>query len=280
MNPVFESTTDFTPYIRDLTDAEVRFFRENGWVFAPRFIDPELAEEVRQHYKAWSGIRWDTWPESEAEQKEFIEIVKDKFTDPRKTMAIRQDDPWMFTFVTQRKLGEATARLLNVESVKPYSETLQVKYPASSGFSRELPWHQDLPSMSIDRADAAQTWIALAPATADMGTMRHLSGSHREPPRGMTHFSGEDPAIDFPDIWEKYQIEPPRDYAAGDALFHHCLTFHCSGQNQTNKIRWAMSSLRFSGRSIYTGQQNTNTDGLGLQVNKFFDHPNFPTVYP
>lgn len=270
---------DLSPYIRDLTDEEVVFFREHGWLFAPGFISPELAEEVRQHYKAWSGLRWDEWPENEAEQKEFVEIVKDKLTDARKVMGIRQDDPWMFNFVTQRKLGEASARLLDVPSIKPLSETLQVKYPAGSGYSTELPWHQDFPSMPIDRAESAQTWIALAPATADMGTMTHLDGSHREYPRGMHHFSGEDPRAAYPELWEKYRAVAPRDYAAGDAMFHHCLTYHCSGANQTNKLRWAMSSLRMSGRSIYTGQPNANTDGLGLKPNKFFDHPNFPTVY-
>lgn len=271
---------DLSPYIRDLTDAEVDFFKAHGWLYAPQFIDPALAEEVRQHYKAWSGLRWDEWPANEAEQQEFVELVKTRVTDARKSMAIRQDDPWMFKFVTQRKLGEATARLLGVESVKPLSETLQVKYPQSSGYSSELPWHQDFPSMPIDRAQAAQTWIALAPITDDMGTMKHLDGSHREPPYGMHHFSNENPREILPELWEKYQTIAPRGYAAGDAMFHHCLTFHCSGSNHTNKIRWAMSSLRMSGKSIYTGQQNVNTDGLGLQVNKFFDHPNFPTVYP
>jgi hypothetical protein len=40
-----------------------------------------------------------------------------------------------------------------------------------------------------------------------------------------------------------------------------------------------MSSQRMSADCLYTGQQNFNTDGLGLVPNKPFDHPNFPTVY-
>ena len=50
--------------------------------------------------------------------------------------------------------------------------------------------------------------------------------------------------------------------------------------NKTDKVRWAMSSYRISGRSRYTGQQNFNTDNLGIVPYETFDHANFPTVYP
>ena len=68
--------------------------------------------------------------------------------------------------------------------------------------------------------------------------------------------------------------------ARGTAVFHHGLTWHFSGPNRTDKIRWAMSSYRISARSRYTGQANYNTDGLGLKPREVLDHPNFPIVYP
>ena len=101
---VFEPE-DLSRYIRDLTDEEVATFKENGWVYVPGYVAPELCEEVIEHYAAWSGLRWREWPEDPAEQEEFRQII-DKFASkPRWHFAIRQEDPWMFNYVTQRKRG-------------------------------------------------------------------------------------------------------------------------------------------------------------------------------
>jgi hypothetical protein len=275
--PVHE---DLSRFIRDLTPQEIDTFNRDGWVFAPAFIKPELCEMVIDRYARWSGLRWRAWPDDPAEQRALIETI-DKFAaKPKWHYAIRQEDPWMFNYVCQRKLGEAIARLLAVPSVKPLTETLHVKYPETSGRSRGIPWHQDFPSLPVDRAEAAQFWLALVPITPEMGPMVHLTGSHHSIPGGMVGETGEDARDLYPDLFRRYTVSEPRAYAPGDAVFHHCLTWHSSGLNMTDKVRWAMSSYRISARSCYTGQVNFNTDGLGLVPRKPFDHANFPTVYP
>ena len=186
----------------------------------------------------------------------------------------------MFNYVTQRKFGEASARLLNVPSIKVISETLHVKLPVRSTKGAEVAWHQDFPSMPVDRAEALQLWTALVPITTDMAPMVHLSGSQKSQPGGMVAQLGEDARELYPELFETYEVSEPVNYQAGDALFHHVLTWHSSGSNVTDKVRWAMSSIRMSERCRYTGQQNFNTDNLGLVPNQQFDHPNFPTVYP
>lgn len=270
---------DFSAYIRDLTQDEIDTFWQQGWVYAPNFIDAELVEQVRQHYKAWTGIKWDEWPADPEEQRKFTELLNSLQTTGI-FFNIRLDDAWMNNFITQKKLGKASADLLKVPSVKLLSDTLHVKQPASSGHSAALRWHQDFPSMPLDRAEALQTWIALAPITPDMGPMSHMNGSHREMPNGIHQLAGETAEEAYPELWDKYEVSEPRQYAAGDVLFHHCLTYHSSAANQTDRIRWAMSSLRFSSRTLYTGQSLSHTNGLGMEPLKRFDHPNFPTVYP
>jgi ectoine hydroxylase-related dioxygenase (phytanoyl-CoA dioxygenase family) len=186
----------------------------------------------------------------------------------------------MFNYVTQRKFGETVSRLLGVTEVKPISETLHVKYPEASNRSRIVDWHQDFPSLPVDRAENAQFWLALVPITKEMGPMVHLTGSHRSMPGGMVGEAGENARELYPELFRTYQSSEPMDYNKGDAIFHHSLTWHASGRNTTNKVRWAMSSYRMSARCRYTGQANFNTDGLGLIPRQHFDHPNFPTVYP
>ena len=134
--------------------------------------------------------------------------------------------------------------------------------------------------MPVDRAEALQLWTALVPITTDMAPMVHLSGSQHSQPGGMVAQLGEDARELYPDLFETYKVSEPVNYQAGDALFHHVLTWHSSGSNVTDKVRWAMSSIRMSERCRYTGQQNFNTDNLGLVPNQPFDHPNFPTVFP
>lgn len=271
---------DLSSHIRDVTDEEVERFWRDGWVHVPNFISEDLCNQVIERYMEWSGLRWRDWPSDPDEQKEFIACIENAGQRPKYLFAIRQEDPWMFNYVTQRKFGEAAAKILKVPSIKPLSETLHVKYPQSSGHSRELAWHQDYPSIPSDRAEAVQFWTALVPISEDMGQMVHMTGSHREMPGGMLAMVGEDARELYPELWEKYEVSKPKPLKAGDALFHHVLTWHCSYANQTDRVRWAMSSVRMSARSRYTGQQNFNTDGLGLEPNKHFDHPNFPTVFP
>jgi ectoine hydroxylase-related dioxygenase (phytanoyl-CoA dioxygenase family) len=276
-----EHLVDYSDQIRDITDEEVETFWKNGWVYVPGFITKNLCDQVIQHYADWTGLKKD-WPADEQGQQEFIAAIESLAKRKKGTFAIRQEDAWMFNYVTQRKFGEAAARFLKVPEIKVLSETLHVKYPASSGHSRELVWHQDFPSIPIDRAEAVQFWAALVPITPEMGPMVHLNGSHRTMPGGiLAETSTQENALElYPELFEEYETSTPLTYAPGDAIFHHSLTWHRSGENHTDKVRWAMSSYRFSARSRYTGQANLNTDGLGLEPRKHFDHPNFPTVFP
>lgn len=271
---------ELSPRIRGVTDDEVAFFKKNGWVHLRGFIDPNLCDEVVDHYMKWSGLRWKEWPSDPAEQQEFIDTIHAISKRPKVRFAIRQDDPWMFNFVMQRQFGHAAARFLSVPAIKVLSETMHVKYPISSGHSSFLPWHQDWPSLPIDRAGAVQMWLPLVDVSPDMGPMTHLSGSNAEQPQGMVGMSGEDAKELYPELWEKYPAHVGEALAKGDAVFHHTLTWHASPENKTDRIRWAMSSIRFDARARYTGQHNHNTNGLGLTPNQLFDHPNFPTVYP
>ena len=161
----------------------------------------------------------------------------------------------------------------------PISETIQLKFPKNSGRVRNVVWHQDYPNLPIDRPAAVQMWLPLVPVSIDMGPMVHLNGSHREPPGGMMGFSGEKAEEIYPELFDRYEISKPAEYNAGDVMFHHSLCWHSSGPNLTDKVRWAMSSYRISDRCLYTGQQNYNTDNLGLELNKRINHPNFPVVY-
>lgn len=274
-----DPTADFSSLIRDITDEEVEYFQEEGWLHVRNLITPELALKVREHVKKWSGIEFDEWPQDAAEQARCMQQLE-AMKDRTKKFLMSRADPWLGNFFEQRKLGEASARLLKAQSVKKLSETLHFKPPVSSGHGKPLAWHQDFQAIPIDRSAAIQTWIALAPIVPEMGPMQHLRGSHKEGSLGRHIFAGELAEEVNPEIFARRKVTSTRNYQPGDADFHHCLTYHRSGLNETDRIRWAVSSIRFSTRCLYTGMPSIQADGLGMEPFKYFDHPNFPTVYP
>lgn len=277
---------DYSSLIRNITNEEIDFFWKNGWVFLADYVDDDLANEAREHYKAWLKLPYDEWPEDPEDQTKFNAAV-DRMLQPQIQFNIRLDDPWMNNFLCQRQFGKAVWDILSheintVPKIQMFSDTLHVKQPIASGKTADLLWHQDYPSLSIDRAEAIQTWIALAPLTPEMGTMRHLSGSHHEWPHGLHQQAGETIEQAYPELFKKYPMCEARSYNSGDAVLHHCLTYHGSKGNETNRIRWGMSCYRITSRCIYTGQALSHTNDQGLELFKPLppDHPRFPIVYP
>jgi len=275
---------DLSGYIRDLTQDEIDRFRRDGVVIARGFVHPDLARECLRHWMAWGGLEFDEWPENPDEQARCVEqIAKLQVRDAQ--YLCRRADPWMANYLSQRQFGKAAAQLMSalgahIKGVKLYSDALHFKAPIDSGKSVPLLWHQDMPYMPFDRTEAVQTWTALSAITPDMGPMSHLVGSHAERCHGMHYDAGETAEEAYPEIFERYEKSAPQAYEPGDTVFHDCLTYHSSGQNTTNRFRWAMSSYRFSDRCIYTGVWSPHANDQGLAIYKHFDHPNFPTVYP
>lgn len=270
---------DFSSLIREITDEEVESFEIEGWLHVRNFVAPELALEVKKRAKAWAEIDYDEWPEDPEEQAKCLAQLVAKQDRTAKFLMTRSD-PWLANFFNQRKLGEASARLLKVSSVKKWAESLHYKPPVSSGMGKPLAWHQDFQALPIDRAEALQTWISLTEIVPEMGPMEHLRGSHKEGPLGRHIFAGEAAEEVNPHVFARHKVTKPRHYQPGDADFHHCLTYHRSAVNSTNRIRWAVSSIRFSNRCLYNGIPSVQAEGLGLDLFKPFDHPLIPTVYP
>jgi ectoine hydroxylase-related dioxygenase (phytanoyl-CoA dioxygenase family) len=266
----------FTDHIREVTDEEVAFYRQNGWVELKSMMSAELAAEILRHVKELAGLDFDEWPDDPDLQQAFL----DKASYQHR-MRARQRDPWLRDFLANTKLGEAAARLTGKRPLRLFSETIFVQLPATSGLRSGTEWHQDFPAMPVDRAGAIQFWKALVPIDPEMGSMQHLSGSHREPPIGCPQFNGDQSAQDLvPELWERYELAPPHHFEPGDVLAHDIMTMHYAQPNQTNKLRWVLTSYRMPADTLYTGIPNHITADYvdELKVWQPFDHPNFPIV--
>jgi ectoine hydroxylase-related dioxygenase (phytanoyl-CoA dioxygenase family) len=274
--------------IRQVTNEEVEFFEEHGWVKLDALFEPSLADELLQHIqkvitqrtKGEDGYVAERAPDAKSElMREYVASTN-----------LRESDSWLEDLAVCRELGEASAQLIKTRPLRLFADSVFHKPARGSGpqwFSGETPWHQDYPATPLDRANDLQIWVAACEITPDMGCLQYLSGTHRLPPMGKasSYRDAEGKiyakgAVEvYPWLLEKHEVSPAFHMKPGDALAHHSLTMHYSQENQSEtNDRWAWGSRRMDARICYNGAPNHRTDGRGLQLDRPFDHEAFPIV--
>lgn len=260
---------DVAGAVRDITEDEVDFYRENGWVKLDGLISPDLAEALLEQAKMLMGVEGDEIP---------AEKNSKRMTDAK--MAAFFGNPWrvndLFRTVSHSaKLAQGAKVLINQGSLRLFSDSIICKVAASGEASGSTKWHQDGVMLPIDRAFGGGFWIAFVEITPEMGSLQYLSGSHRERPLGRYQVVEEDTPRW---LFEKYETSPAFHLQPGDALAHDALTLHGAGPNLSDRNRWAWTTQRIPANALYTGALNSRTDNIGLTVNKPLDHEYFPVV--
>ena len=84
-------------------------------------------------------------------------------------------------------------------------------------------------------------WCGLDDATIENGCVQYVPGSHRWGLLDKPDLAGNMMGImDYLNEEQKEQFKPiPVEVKAGEAIFHHPLTLHGSGENKSNKPRRA-----------------------------------------
>lgn len=248
--------------VREVSAAEVAFFRENGWVRLPRLVDTD----------AVGGLRRRASERLEHRSREHAGFVDQAFGQDRD---IAEHDEAFHALVTDPVLARAAIRLLNVGGVRLQVTNLLVKEPGEHG---ETVFHQDFPWLPMDRSAMLTVWLALADVPADMGSLRFYTGSHLHGTLGRSFVREGDDALAQHPWLAGLDLSPPLDLAAGDATVHSSLTVHGAPRNGRDVPRLSFTATYFDADALYTGAPYGQTDGLGLKVNEPFDHPRFPLV--
>jgi ectoine hydroxylase-related dioxygenase (phytanoyl-CoA dioxygenase family) len=263
------TAADVSSAIRRVTDDEIDFYRENGWVKLDALLTRDLAEALLEQAKILMGVTGDEIP---------VEKNSKRMTDAR--MAAFYANPWreneLFRAVAQSsELADAAVRLINHGPVRLFSDSIICKVASSGDASGETKWHQDVVMMPLDRPYGGGFWIPFVEVVPEMGSLQYLSGSHREGPLGRFQVV-EEPTPAW--LFEKYEMSPAFHLQPGDALAHQGCTLHGATANTTDRNRWAWTSQRFATEALFTGAANSRTDGLNLPINKPLEHEFFPLV--
>jgi ectoine hydroxylase-related dioxygenase (phytanoyl-CoA dioxygenase family) len=274
--------------IRAVTDEEVLFFQDNGWVLLRNLFTRPLAAELLDHIKGVIVARVAGADPYVSERAPGT--AGDKLVEYVASTNLRESDDWLDALARSPELGEASARLLRTPELRLFADAVFHK-PARGAketfFANETPWHQDYPATPLDRAHDLQIWVAADEITPDMGCLQYLSGSHKLPPLGKAStyrrangtMAPKGAVEVYPWLLEQYEVSPSFHLQPGDALAHHSLTMHYSQENSSpSRDRWAWASRRMDARTCYNGAPNHRTDGRGLVLDAPFDHPAFPVV--
>ena len=220
-----------------LTSSQVNFFNENGYLAGVKMLDEKQIEFLKNEL---AELIENNYPGKEL----FYEYNSNESVDPGTVLfhalgAWRvapgyHDVLWNPAFVM------AAYQLLGNKSVRFWHDQLFYKPPKKGGV---VAWHQDYSYWIRTKPIAHLTcWCALDDATIENGCLQYIAGSHEwgllpKPViagdfHGIKNFLSEKQT-------ESFNKPVPVPVKAGEAIFHHSLTLHGSGENKSNMPRRA-----------------------------------------
>jgi len=220
-----------------LTDEQVDFFNKNGYLAGVKMLDDHQTEKLRKELTELADV-------NHPGHGLFYEFHSNESADPS-TILFHALGAWRITpgfhdVLWNPRFVMAASQLLGNKAVRFWHDQLFWK-PAKKG--GVVAWHQDYSYWTRTKPIAHLTcWCGLDDATKENGCLQYIAGSHQWGLLPKPVIAGELQGIkDFLNEEQKKQFEHPQyaEVKAGEAIFHHSLTLHGSGENKSDKPRRA-----------------------------------------
>jgi hypothetical protein len=220
----------------NVTDEQVAFFRENGFLSLERITTDEEVEWLKTIYDKLFGGRTGEkdglyFDLAGSRGHAGVETLPQVLGPERSFPELRE------TLYYHNAL-HITAQLFDVEMEKLTAGGHMILKPPFYGAA--TPWHQDeayWPEEILPRSVSA--WMPLDPASVESGCLHFVPGSHRDDIHWHEHIN-YDPTVHglFTEAANgKPAVACPLQ--PGGATFHHCRTLHFAGPNTTPNPRRA-----------------------------------------
>ncbi|MDF2837630.1 MAG: phytanoyl-CoA dioxygenase [Paenibacillus sp.] len=269
----------------EITAADKETFQRDGYWISPKLLDDEQIAKLREaHERIWSGrYDGDGYP------------MNGSYVPSANPLALRKlDNGWWVndevrSVVTDPWIGRLCADLLEVDEIRLWHD--QVIYKPGAGEAEtkagNVGWHQDYGYwQSASTSEMITVWIALQDTDLTNGGMSTILGSHKWGliPDSDTFFNQN-----MDELKAKYAalghdwVEEPCILKAGQASFHHALTFHGSGANRTPDPRLSIVAHVMPGGTAYKAnvQRHDNVRLLGPRPydGQPFEGAYWPTLF-
>jgi hypothetical protein len=236
-----------------LTKDQVDFFNENGFLPGIKLLNEEQIELLRNEL-------FQLIDPTKHDNSLFYEYNSNESTDPQ-TILFHALGEWRITPGLHDVLWNpafvmAASQLLGDKPVRFWHDQIFYKPPQKGGV---VAWHQDYSYWTRTTPIAHITcWCALDDATEENGCLQYIPGSHKwgllpKPViagnmHGIREFLNEEQQKQFDNV----QLAPVK---AGEAIFHHSLTLHGSGENRSARPRRAFVINAFADGVISDSDQ-------------------------
>jgi ectoine hydroxylase-related dioxygenase (phytanoyl-CoA dioxygenase family) len=232
--PRLDSPADAERY--RLSDDQVAFFHENGYLAGIRILDDAQVEALRGELAEW-------FQPDHPGRELWYEYHTNESTDPNKTLfhalGAWRIKPGFHDILWHPAFTVPASQLLG-GPVRFWHDQLFCK-PARHG--GVVAWHQDYSYWTRTVPMQHLTcWIGLDESTRDNGCVHYIPGSHRWSLLPITGLAGDMEAIRevLDDAqWAQFQKPAAIELKPGEASFHHPLMVHGSHANATPRPRRA-----------------------------------------
>lgn len=268
----------------EITQADKERFDRDGYWISPKLLSDERIAALRAaHERIWSrDFDGDGYP------------LYDFNPNFEPTKLRKLDNGWWINdrvreTVTDPQIGRLAADLLGVDSIRLWHDQVIYKpglngQPSNAG---NVGWHQDYGYwQASSTTNMVTVWIALQDTDLNNGGMMTILGSHKW---GLIKDSDAFFNQDMDALRKKFAseghewVEEPCILKAGQASFHHGLTFHGSGPNLTPDPRLSVVAHLMPGDTYYKAhvQRHDNVKLLGPRPKdgQPFDNEYFPLLF-
>ena len=219
-----------------LSQEQIDFFSENGFLGGVKMLDEKQIERLRNEL---DGL---TDPASPGHEL-FYEFHSNESSDAN-TVLFHALGAWRIApgyhdVLWNPRFLIAASQLLGNVPVRFWHDQLFYK-PAKKG--GVVAWHQDYSYWTRTKPLAHLTcWCGLDDSTEENGCLQYVPGSHRWGLVDKPELAGDLMGImNYLTPQQQREFHPvPVETKAGEAIFHHPLTLHGSGENKSNQPRRA-----------------------------------------
>lgn len=235
----------------ELTQDQIEFYRENGFIVLDEFLDESELEEWREAVDETvhkRGMYLD--PEKRREKSGYYQRV---FIQ---SLNMWKESERIRKLILDPRIGEMCCKLEGMSGYRVWHDQALIKEP----WANQTSFHLDNPYWSFSSRHAVSIWVALDDATYQNGCLYFLPGTHKQARYDNVgigpHFGA---LLDvYPEWAEIEAVAAPMK--AGCCSFHNGLVAHGAGANATPGYRRAMTCGYMPDGATFNGKQNILTN--------------------
>lgn len=199
-----------------LSEADIRKFRQDGYLFPYRALTPEDAGACALKFAEYERLLGE---------------------DPQRYFKIKAHiaAPWMVELAQSPAILDVVEQLIGPD-IMLFGSSLFAKRAKDSRF---VSWHQDSAYYGLDPHEEVTVWVAFTPSKKSNGCLRVIPGSHRGPDK--SHEETYDPenllarGQTIQDVQEDQSVY--MELEAGEFSIHHERSVHGSLGNLSGEPR-------------------------------------------